>query len=82
MKMPRCSVTQYLGIFTYFVCLICDIELVSYAPNGLKRPLVRNSFELLAQSFYVNVNRSRVSEIIKSPYFVEQLIACENTIAI
>ena len=57
-------------------------KLVTNAPNGLERPLVRNTFKLLTKSFYVHVNGTRVTKVIKAPNLIKKLISCENSVAV
>ena len=68
---------------SFFVFSVMQkLELVANAPYRAEDPLVRNALKLFAESLYVNVNRSRVAEVIKSPYLVKKLIAGENAVAV
>ena len=60
--------------------LLEHFEFVADAPNGFEYPLVGNTVEFFTQTFYVYVNGSRVAQIVESPYFVEKLIAGENSV--
>ena len=62
--------------------LVQSLKLISNAPDGLEKPLVRHALQLFAESLDVHVNGTRVAEIIESPNLVEKLIASENAIAV
>lgn len=62
--------------------LIEKLEFISYAPHGFKDPLVGNTLKLFTKTLYMNVNSSRVSEIIKAPDLIEKLIASKDMIIV
>ena len=65
-----------------FLLLLEQFKLISYAPYRLERPFVGYALKLFSESLYVNVNGSRISEIVKSPYLVEKLIAREYSVVV
>ena len=58
------------------------LKLVAYAPNGLYDPLVGHAVKLLAKSLDVYVNGSGVAEVVKAPYLIKKLVACEYAVVI
>jgi hypothetical protein len=72
-----------MNAVTYFAKTLLNIfqisnqqlEFVAYAPNGFEQPSVGDALQLLTQTLDVNVHRTRVSEVIKSPHLVQKLIA-------
>ena len=64
------------------VDLSIHLELISDAPDCFERPFVADALQLFAQALDVNVDRSRVAEVIKSPDLIKQLVARENPVVI
>ena len=59
-----------------------ELELIANAPNGFENPLITYTLKLFSESLDVNVNSSRVAEVIKAPYLIKKLISCEHAVVI
>ena len=57
--------------------LFSHFELVAYAPDGLQAPLVRHTLQFLTKTFDVDVNRTGITEIIKTPDLIQKLVSCK-----
>ena len=62
--------------------LLEDLEFITYSPNRFEDPLVRNSLQLFAETFYVYIDRSGVPEVIKAPNLIEKLIAGKYSVIV
>ena len=60
--------------------LFGNLELVSDSPDGLQIPLVRHTFQFFSQALDVNVDRARISEIVKAPDLVQKLVAGKDPV--
>ena len=71
---------KYMLFIQSLLLLFYDFEFITNAPNGLQRPLRRNTLELFPQTLDVNVNGARIAEVIEAPYLVKQLVARKNNV--
>ena len=62
-------------LFQYF-------KFISNAPNRFEYPLIAHALKLFAKALNMYVNCSGVTQIIKSPNLVKELISCENTVSV
>ena len=51
-----------------------ELKLIADSPNGFQHPFVAHALKLFAKSLHMDVDRSRISEIVEAPYLVEQLV--------
>ena len=54
-----------------------DLELISYAPNGLQLPALALA-QLLADALHMHVHRPGIAEEIKAPHLFQKLLPGEH----
>ena len=62
--------------------LVQKLKLVAYAPNGLQRPLVGDTLQLLAEALDVNVHGAGVTQVVKAPDLIEQGVTGEHAVVV
>ncbi len=70
MKFLKYMLCITLQTCLFWFCFRRDVKFIPDAPDGLKRPLVRDPFQFFAEAFYVYVHRTRIPEIVEAPDLV------------
>ena len=81
---PTCKksrVLMLINLFLPFSVIRVLLNLVAYAVDRFKMLFAPFS-ELGAKARNVRVNRTHVTEVVKSPHVVEQLLAAVNTLGV
>ena len=50
-------------------------KFIANAPDGLDAPAFGNAFQLFPKPLHMDIHGAAVTEVVKAPYFVQQLIA-------